>query len=156
MSNSEEVKTMEADKDKHTEVQMEQKLECIAHCTRCPYKFPQLESGLAVRRLELHWASSPSCTSLTDSVQLPSAPSITARDPYGLLTKSLAEWIRINSSAEAAIKPETKDSSAKPAAGHEIHAQHELPKLATKVDKPGMSDVARQANMATMVTLQQR
>ena len=52
----------------------------------------------------------PSCTTLTDSVQLPAVPSTTAEDPYGLLlTKSLPEEIGIKSSAEAATKPATSD-----------------------------------------------
>jgi hypothetical protein len=146
---------------------MEQlELRCTAHCTVCPYKTPELESELAMWLWEMHVAehhhlhppaaplASPSYTPLTDSVQLPRVPSITARDTHGLLTKSLHEGIRIKSSAEAAIKPETSDSSAKPAAGLEIPAEHELHKSATRADKPGTSDVARQANMANIVTLE--
>ena len=92
-------------------------------------------------------------------MKLPAVPSIAAEDTHVLFTKSMPEGVRIKSSTEAAIKPVTRDSSAKPAAGHEIPAQHglpaqyELPRSATKVDKPVTSDVARQANMATMVRL---
>jgi hypothetical protein len=50
---------MSKDKDNHSKVQMEPELECTAYCTVCPYQTPQLESGLAVWLLELHWASSP-------------------------------------------------------------------------------------------------
>ena len=106
--------------------------------------------------------TSPSCTPLTDSVKLPAVPSIAAEDPYGLFTKSLPEGIRIKSSTEAAIKPETRCSSAKHAAGHEtlctnsqvgntiyeVPSQPELTKSASKVDNPVTSDVTRQANKA--------
>jgi hypothetical protein len=134
---------------KATKMKMEPELECTALCTRCEHETPQLVSELPMWLLELHWASPHTCTPPADSVQLPSVPSITARDTHGLLTKSLHEGIRIKSSAEAAIKPETRYSS--PAAGHEFPAEHEPPKSATKVDKPSTSDVARQANMANMV-----
>jgi hypothetical protein len=77
-----------------------------------------------------------SCTPLIYSVKLPAVPSIAAEDTHGLFRKSMPEGIRIKSSTGAAIKPATRDSSAKPAAGHEIPAQHELPKSATKADKP--------------------
>jgi hypothetical protein len=147
------LKTMEADTDKHTKVQME--LRCFANCTDCTALTPELESELAMWLWEMHVAAhhhhhppaaplvSSSYTTLIDSVKLPAVPSIVAED-----TKSMAEGIRIKSSAEAAIKPETRCSSTKPAAGHEIPAQLQLPKSATKVDKPVTSDMARRANKA--------
>ncbi len=122
---------------KATKMQTEPELERTALCTRCLYEAPELVLELPMWLLELHWASPHSCTPPPDNVQLPSVPSITARDTHGLLTKSLHEGIRIKSSAEAAIKTETRYSSARPAAAPEIPAQHEPPKSATKVDKPG-------------------
>ena len=80
--------------------------------------------------------ASPSYTPLTDSVKLPAVPSIAGEDTFRLFTKSMTEGIRIKSSAEAAIKPETRDSSAKHAAGHVIPAQYELPKSATRRTSP--------------------
>jgi hypothetical protein len=78
------------------------------------------------------------------------------------LTKSPPEGIRIKSSAEAAINPETRCSSMELAAGHatlctnsqvgntiEVHDQPELPKSASKEDKPVTSNVTRRANNAS-------
>jgi hypothetical protein len=48
--------------------------------------------------------TSPSYTTLTDSLKLPALPRTTAEDPYGLFTKYLSEEIRIKSSAETPIK----------------------------------------------------
>ena len=73
---------------------------------------------------------------MSDSVKLPAVPSIATEDTHGLFTKSMTEETGTKSSAEAAIKPETRDRSTKPAAGHEILAVHELPKSATKAAKP--------------------
>jgi hypothetical protein len=53
--------------------------------------------------------------------------------PYGLFTESLKDGIRVKSSAEAPTKSETRNSSAKPAAGNEIPAEHELPSYTPSV-----------------------
>ena len=163
---------MEADTDNNTRVRVEPEPECKAHCTVCKYVTPKLVVGLAVEIMMKHKTdshppaappASPSYTTLTDSVKPPAVPSIAAKDTYGLLTKSLPEENRIKSSAEATCKPETRCSSAKPAAVqeaictnsqvgfkiNEVTALPELAKYATEADMLVASDNAdRQAKKA--------
>jgi hypothetical protein len=76
-------------------------LQCTApSCDRgdgASYKTTKLEAALAVILLKKHRAewhppaappNAPSCTPLTDSVNLPAVPSTAAEDSYGLFTKS--------------------------------------------------------------------
>ena len=103
---------MEADTDKHTKVQMELELRCIADCTdgtALTALTPELESELAMWLWEMHVAAHhhhhppaappapPSYTPRTDSVKLLAVPSIAAEDTFGLFTKSMAKGIRIKS-----------------------------------------------------------
>ena len=156
---------MEADTDNNTRVRVEPEPECKAHCTVCKYVTPKLAVDLAVEMMMKHKTdshppaappASPSYTTLTDSVKPPAVPSIAAKDTYGLLTKSLPEENRIKSSAEATCKPETRCSSAKPAAVqeaictnsqvgfkiNEVTALPELAKYATEADMLITSDDA--------------
>ena len=136
-----------------------------------PFKTPHMPAGDALKLLKMHRArrhppapelakeqalrvntntaehhpppASSLYTTMTDSVKLPAVPSIAAEDTHGLFTKSMPEGIRIKSSAEAATKPETRYSSAKPAANHKIPAQLELPKSATKAAKKARQRAAK-------------
>ena len=128
-------------------VWLEPELECIANCTQCPYKTPNLEVSLAVRLLEVHEAdehpptvpsiSPSSCTALTGSVKLPVVPSNVAKDSYGLLTKSASKVDKAPISADVARQASKAAKKARQkAARYETKKQLLAQKSSAEADSP--------------------